>query len=88
MSRSKNVEKLEEQARNEYEREYWRNPRVRHCPGCEDAVMDETDPVAQCAVHGEPYEEPFEFELRFEELFGHSPWEEPKRSKKPQEVGR
>lgn len=69
---------LNADARRKYEKEYWRHPRVRSCPSCEDAVMDEKDPHAECAVHGDPYEEPFEFELRFHELFGHFPWEERK----------
>jgi hypothetical protein len=72
---------LNAEARREYEKEYWRHPRVRSCPGCEDAVMDEQDPNAECTVHGSPYEEPFEFEFRFHELFGRFPWEETEEAK-------
>lgn len=63
-----------------HEEDLRRHPRVRRCPGCEDAAWGKQGEEDECDIHGDPYEGPFEFEFRFHELFGHFPWEEPSPS--------
>lgn len=54
--------------------------RVRLCPLCAEAALEESAEESSCDIHGDPYEGPSAPELTFHALFGRFPWELPMRS--------